>query len=110
MTVRKGAFYFTLALNLLVLFGLAIGGAFLVDTRDTQEASRGSLRAACERNNRRADATYWATAALVERALLEGDQAAFRDGTRKLAGLTLGPREKPQPGRPWLVDCEAAYP
>lgn len=110
MTIHKGSVYFILALQLVVLASLLIGAAFLVDTRSDQTLTRASLVAACERNNRIRDATHFNTEAVVERALLEGDQDVFRRGTVKLAALTLPPEMMPLQGRPWLVDCEAAYP
>lgn len=108
MTVHKGAFYFILALQLLVLGALLIGAAFLKDTRE-QAVNTAQLLEACERNNLMRDAVRWTTSTEVERALLEGDQATFREGTRKLAALTLAAQHSPQKDRPWLVDCTVAY-
>ena len=110
MTIHKGAVYFILALQLLVLGTLLIGAGLLVDTRGDQRVTRATLREACERNNLLRDAVRFNTAATVERALLEGDQQTFREGTRKLAALTLAASRSPQQDRPWLVDCTVAYP
>ena len=105
--MRRQMMYSLTGLLLLVNAGLVVA---LVDTNNDQTTIGDSLLIGCERANRRADAGYWGVQQLVERARLEGDQEMFRTGTRKLVALTLTPREKPRPGRPWLVDCEAAYP
>ena len=110
MTVQKGAVYFILALQLLVLAALLIGAAFLVDTRTEQTVTRSQLRDACDRNNLLRDAVRFNTATVVEQALLMGDQETFREGTRKMVALTLAASRSPQQDRPWLVNCTVAYP
>ena len=77
---------------------LLIVAGFVWDTRTDLVGTRQNLQIGCDRANRTRAALHW----LAENTI--GIPVEI------LQGLNLTPREKPQADRPWLVDCDAAYP
>ena len=96
--IRQRVFYVMLAgLIMLTAANVAIGVA-VMDARSDQGATRDNLSIGCDRANRTRTALHYL--------------ASTRDDVPGwiVAGLNLSPREHPQARRPWLVDCDAAYP
>jgi hypothetical protein len=79
-------------------FLFAIMGVALLDTRSDQTVARVQLRAGCARSNRRAEAQHWVVTHIP----------GFPDAL--VEGLVLTDAEFPQPDKPWLADCDAAFP
>ncbi len=77
---------------------LLIVTGFVLDTRSDLGGTRQNLAIGCERANRTRAALHW----LAENSQEMPDVL--------VNGLNLAPREKPQADKPWLVDCDAAYP
>jgi hypothetical protein len=90
--MRQGLSYMIIGALLLVVLG------FVWDTREDLGGTRQSLAIGCERANRTREALHW----------LAEHNADIPDVL--VNGLNLAPREKPQADKPWLVDCDAAFP
>lgn len=99
MVVRRWVFYVMLGTLIVLCGAVAIEGAVLLDSRHDQRGTTANLSIGCGRANRTRDALHWLAlhnVPVMPAALAEG--------------LTLTAEEHPQPDRPWLVDCDAAYP
>ena len=96
--MRRGVFYVMVGTLIALLLANAVTAALVLDARSDQGQTRDNLSIGCDRANRTREALHYL--------------AVTRDDVpgRIVAGLNLTPREKPQANRPWLVDCDAAYP
>jgi hypothetical protein len=127
--------YVVLAVSLLLIGGLVVALNRASDASARAEAlaatadalveqdrqSVMSLRLGCSRANVTRDTQYWLVEEKLADAKVVGATATspeirrqFVDSAietaQRLASLTIPPRAFPDADRPWLVDCEAAYP
>jgi len=98
VTIRRTTFYVMLGLQVVSVFALLIVAGVVWDTRNDTTGTIRNLSIGCGRANKTRGALHWL--------------ALNVPGVPPppLPGLTLTPPETPDPDKPWLVDCDAAYP
>lgn len=108
--VRTSVFYVMLVTQIILSIVAVVLIIAVWDTRDDVSGTRNNLAIGCDRANRTRAASHWNTIQNIREAANRGDIAEVDAGEDVLAGLNLTPREFPRRDKPWLVDCEAAYP
>lgn len=97
-SARRGVFYVMVAMLLVLTAANVAIGALVIDARSDQSGTRANLAIGCDRANRTREALHYL-------AVTRDDVPGWI-----IAGLNLTARENPQAEKPWLVDCERAYP
>lgn len=119
--IRVTTQYVILALTILLFLAAGFVLSKVQEVRDNQVDTVMALRAGCERNNTGREVNYFLLTERISDAKIVGSDAASPAIRRRFVGQltrTIAKREAfvantgphARIDKPWLVDCEAAYP